>query len=198
MKTWQKVLGALILVLILTDPALNLWDRISGNSAKENTFYINIPEDLVSNKSSNANQGDLSNESLKNQANELANSISGFVGDNNIKKYKLIPLFDNSTTNYNMTNRNDSLKEWSENTNRRVVFEAEVLKDFNQKYLGEIIRIRQEFLKRNITDELLEAFFWNPNYEWMQGIPASLHEMANKLSIISYLCSSSITLPNFH
>ena len=134
---------------------------------------------IISSTSSNTKPKNLSdNETLKKQANELADNISVFVGDWDVREKKLIPYFN---SNYNMTNHNESLKEWINNTNERNVFEAEALRSFNEQYLGNVSKYRQEFAKRNITDRLLDAFLWSPNYQWMHNIPVSLHEMASKL-----------------
>jgi hypothetical protein len=191
MGRWQK---ALLLVIILgpiiftLNQGYDFYQRLGGNHAsdeatapKEVNVHIDVSGGTISNESSMQRQSSMSNEELRDRAKNLANNITDFIGDSDIKEKQLVPHFDPNMTNYNTSNHNESLKMWIDQSNRKNVFEAQVIKDFEMKYLGELVRIRFEFQKHNITDRSLDAFFWNPNYQWMHNIPLSLHEMANKL-----------------
>jgi hypothetical protein len=128
---------------------------------------------------------ELSDSDLKKQTIELANSISDFIG---IRKMQMDRL--SISQQYNMSlldlrNPNDTRvqKEWYAGIEQDVIFYSETHKIFNEKYLGDVIRIRQEFWKRNMSNKELDRDInvTVTNGVLIDDIPVRLHELASKL-----------------
>lgn len=180
MKSWQQLLGIVILCIILSDPALKLWDRIHGEPTQETPIInININKDISSDITYTSKN--LSNESLKKQTKELANNISAFIGDSDIKEKLMISNFSVKRSDPNNLNLDEEYAQWHKDNNKIDIFQAETVKTFNEIYLGDVIRIKNEFQKRNITNKELEVFLRRQYYYDLRNIPSILYEMSNKL-----------------
>jgi hypothetical protein len=118
----------------------------------------------------NLEHKELSDNDLKKQALELANRLFSFAGDR--------ILNDPSKNNIGEVNKS----QWGENTKRMVNYSQETTEIYNTRYLSEVIRTKQEFSKRNLTDPQLDQFYDRPtNPIGIQIVATRFLELANRL-----------------
>jgi hypothetical protein len=113
---------------------------------------------------------ELSNKDLRQQSIELANNLFAFAGERIIND----PIYNN------IGEINHS--KWNENVKNNIIYGTETINIYNKKYLNDVVRIRQEFLKRNLTDNDLDQFYVNPaNPLGIRTVAERLSELTNRL-----------------
>lgn len=126
---------------------------------------------------------ELSDSDLKKQTNDLANNISNFIGNRKMGMESLISSKMYNMSLLNLSNPNDSRvkKEWHNGNEQEINFSYKTQTLFGEKYLGNVITIRQEFLKRNMSNKNLDRDINVTNEVFIEDIPIRLHELASRL-----------------
>ncbi len=121
---------------------------------------------------------ELSDKDLKEQTIELANRIFDFAGDRIINT----PIYYNPHFNQSYLNTSLGQSEWDKDTKNLINYSYDSQITYNKRFLSEVIRIKQEFQKRNLTDQQLDQFYDKPtNPIGMQIVAGRLLELANRL-----------------
>ena len=116
-------------------------------------------------------------EELRNQTEALASKIFKFLGD----RGKTDPSRNSPRFNPNL-GESERHALWEEENIRNDEYSRETRTIYNTEYLPEVVRIRQEFVNRNLIDAKLEMMYSHPvNTLVIQEIAVCLHKLAAKL-----------------
>jgi hypothetical protein len=181
---WKRVIVWIAVILVVLASGLTVLNEghdfyswIRGDNTHETTINLKVSGSAVQATLDNSTTYELSDEELKNQTNELARQIFGFIGE----RKKTDPTYDYSWRNRNLS-ESQRQKEFDESNRRTMAYNDETMVIYNTKYLPEVIRIKQEFKKRNLTDPELDQFNGlQVNSMGMEMTAAKLLELTNKL-----------------
>ncbi|MGV9142041.1 MAG: hypothetical protein ACOC1X_03795 [Promethearchaeota archaeon] len=71
---------------------------------------------------------------------------------------------------------------WEESTKRQIVYSRETMNLYKSNFHFEVISIREEYAKRNVTSETLDTYYRHPtNPIGIEQVAYGLVELANKL-----------------
>jgi hypothetical protein len=178
MKLRHKVLLIIIIagpILFTANQAIELSHQTRGTQVP--TIHINVS--TIAGALPSATHNNLSNEELKNQTKVLTNQIFNFIGD----RERTDPTMNNRPLiNRSDFNTSQGQKEWNEYGKQLKDYNDETVTIYHMKYLPDVVRLKQEFKKHNLTDPELDSFdSLQVNSIGIEITAERLLELANKL-----------------